>query len=255
MTIAAVQLTPAHWLQVLASYRALPGQQAGALQLQKAINQADPSLLVDNAEWLTSYRNNPPPGTAPWQAPEHTRNNVTLPLPVPYLHQQAMDDGQGYRDCFSTTGAMLAEYLGKEPKGVAGENAYNHIRATYGDTTTSQAQLAALRHLGLDAHYGTDGSPATLRHLLDSGHPVGLGLLHHGSTSHPTGGHWVLAIGYTADAVVCHDPFGELDLVAGTWARQGSGGEGVHYSWHNLMPRWCPGGSDGWYLWAAVGAA
>jgi hypothetical protein len=24
----------------------------------------------------------------------------------------------------------------------------------------------------------------------------------------------------------------------------------VHYSWKNLLPRWMPGGSGGWYLWA-----
>lgn len=253
MTIADVQLTPAHWLQVLASYKGLPGQQAGALQLQQAINQADPTLLTDNAAWLTAYRHNPAPGAAPWQAPGNVpANNVHLPLPVPYLHQQAMDDGQGYRDCFSTASAMLAEYLGKEPRGTAGENAYNHVRQQYGDTTTAQAQLAALRHLGLQANYGTDGSANWLRHLLDTGHPVGLGILHHGSTSHPTGGHWILAIGYDSTHVVCHDPFGELDLVAGTWVQQGSGGEAVRYSWANLMPRWCPAGNDGWYLWATA---
>ena len=46
---------------------------------------------------------------------------------------------------------------------------------------------------------------------------------------------------------------GEKALVDGTWAHQGTGGEAVHYSWANLLPRWMPGGSGGWYLYAAKG--
>jgi hypothetical protein len=168
---------------------------------------------------------------------------------VPYLHQQDMAS-DGWRKCFTTCSAMIAEYLGAEPRGLAGERAYDAARALYGDTTTSEAQLAALRHLGLDAHYGTDGTRRRIEEIIDQGNPVGLGMLHHGSTAHPTGGHWILAIGYTESHVICHDPYGEQDLVGGTWVQQGSGGEAVHYSWGNLLPRWQPNGSGGWYLWA-----
>jgi hypothetical protein len=144
---------------------------------------------------------------------------------------------------------MIAEYLGAEPRGVAGELAYDAVRSQYGDTTVAEAQLAALRHLGLKAHYSTDGTQQKVVELLDQGHPVGLGMLHHGSTAHPTGGHWILAIGHTPTHCIVHDPYGEQDLVSGTWAQQGSGGEAVKYSWANLLPRWMPGGSGGWYLW------
>ena len=174
---------------------------------------------------------------------------ITNPLPVPYLHQQDMAS-DGWRKCFSTTAAMIAEYLGAEPRGIAGERAYDAVRAKYGDTTTSVAQLEALEHLGLKPHYGIDGTKEQIIKLLDQGNPVGLGMLHHGSTLHPTGGHWILAIGHTPTHCICHDPYGEQDLVAGTWAKQGSGGEGVAYSWKNLLPRWAPNNSDGWYLWA-----
>lgn len=144
---------------------------------------------------------------------------------------------------------MLAEFYDKEPRGVAGERAYDQVRACYGDTTAAEAQLEALRSLGLNAHYGTNGTKERLIELLDSGHPVGLGMLHHGSTVHPTGGHWILAIGYTSSHCIVHDPYGEQDLVNGTWVQEGSGGEAVQYSWANLLPRWTPRGSDGWHLW------
>lgn len=178
---------------------------------------------------------------------------MTLPNPldVPYLHQQDMAQ-DGWRKCFTTTAAMIAEHVGAEPRGLAGELAYDHVRERYGDTTTAQAQLAALRHIGLEAHYGTDGTKQKIIELLNQGHPVGLGMLHHGSTAHPTGGHWILAIGYTSTHCIVHDPYGEQDLVNGTWVRQGSGGAAVKYSWANLLPRWMPGGSGGWYLWATL---
>ena len=237
MTIDQVQLTPCRWAQFWAAYKGQPQQLAGIEELRQAILQADPTLLTEGASWSLNYRKSPP------------KPATTNPLPVPYLHQQDMAS-DGWRKCFTTTAAMIAEYLGAEPRGVAGERAYDAVRANYGDTTTSQAQLAALRHLGLDAHYGTDGTQQRIIDLLDQGHPVGLGMLHHGSTAHPTGGHWILAIGPTPSHCIVHDPYGEQDLVAGTWAHRGSGGEAVTYSWKNLLPRWMPGGSGGWYLWA-----
>lgn len=238
MTMADLQITPEHWQQAWASYKGLPAQQQGIRTLFDHIAAADPALLADGAEWLQQFSPPAPPAPA-----------ISNPLPVPYLQQMDMAS-DGWRKCFTTCSAMLAEYLGAEPRGVAGERAYDATRATYGDTTTSQAQLAALRHLGLQAHYGTDGTQQRLIELLDAGHPVGLGILHHGSTAAPTGGHWILAIGHTPTHCIVHDPYGEENLVAGTWVTQGSGGASQHYSWANLMPRWCPGGSGGWYLWA-----
>jgi len=236
VTIQDVQFTPERWRQVLDAWKGEPQQVAGMEELRQAICQADPSLLSESASWLANFHK------------EQPRPAVSNPLAVPYLHQQDMAS-DGWRKCFTTTAAMIAEYLGAEPRGVAGERAYDAVRTNYGDTTVAGAQLAALRHLGLNAHYGTDGSQQRVIELLDQGHPVGLGMLHHGSTAHPTGGHWILAIGHTPTHCIVHDPYGEQDLVSGTWAQQGSGGEAVKYSWANLLPRWMPGGSGGWYLW------
>ena len=237
MTIADVQLTPERWAAFWRAFKAEPQQLAGVEELRQHIAQSDPGLLTESASWVANFHKAQPKPT------------TTNPLPVPYLHQQDMAS-DGWRKCFTTTAAMIAEYLGAEPRGVAGERAYDTVRASYGDTTVAESQLAGLRHLGLNAHYGTDGTQQRIIDLLDQGNPVGLGMLHHGSTAHPTGGHWILAIGHTPTHCIVHDPYGEQDLVAGTWAQQGSGGEAVAYSWANLLPRWMPGGSGGWYLWA-----
>ena len=229
--------SPDRWAQFWAAYKGESQQLAGIEELRQHIAQSDPALLTEDASWVANFhKEQPKPAT-------------TNPLPVPYLHQQDMTS-DGWRKCFTTTAAMIAEYLGAEPRGVAGERAYDAVRANYGDTTVATAQLAALRHLGLDAHYGTDGTKQRIIDLLDQGHPVGIGILHHGSTAAPTGGHWILVIGYDADHAICHDPFGEESLVDGTWAHQGTGGESVKYSWKNLLPRWMPGGSGGWLLYA-----
>jgi len=240
MTIDQVQMDASRWRQFWDSFKAEPQQLAGIEELRQNILQSDPGLLTETASWAVNFRKAPATPAQP-----QGKN----PLPVPYLHQQDMAS-DGWRKCFTTTAAMIAEYLGAEPRGVAGERAYDAVRAAYGDTTVATAQLAALRHLGLDAHYGTDGTKQKIIELIDKGIPVGCGMLHHGSTAHPTGGHWLLAVGHTETHCIVHDPYGEQDLAAGTWAKQGSGGEFVHYSWKNFLPRWQPGGSGGWYLWA-----
>jgi hypothetical protein len=237
--MTSIPLTAERWSQFWANYKGEPQQQAGIEELRQAIVQADPELLAEGASWVQEFRKAQPAAV----------KATTNPLPVPYLHQQDMA-ADGWRKCFTTTAAMIAEYLGAEPRGVAGERAYDAVRATYGDTTVAEAQLAGLRHLGLQAHYSTDGTQQRIIDLLDQGIPVGLGMLHHGSTAHPTGGHWILAIGHTPTHCIVHDPYGEQDLAGGTWVQQGSGGEAVAYSWKNLLPRWMPGGSGGWYLWA-----
>ena len=171
-------------------------------------------------------------------------------IAVPYFNQLLMDDGQGWRDCFSTTCAMIAAWKGKVASDTSGENAYNHVRQKHGDSTIASSQVAALADLGLTANYGTNGTKAKLIDLLDRGIPVGTGILHHGMASSPSGGgHWMLIVGHDSNGVIALDPYGELNVVNGTWARQGSGGDHVHYSWKNWLPRWEVAGGDGYLLW------
>jgi len=166
------------------------------------------------------------------------------PLTVKWQSQNDNKSGTGYRECFSSSCAMLAMFWGK----VVGDDAYNAIRQKYGDTTSAEAQLAALRSLGLRADFHTNGNPAALEREIDAGRPVAVGWLHKGPVSSPSGGgHWSVVIGYTDTAWIQNDPNGEAYLVGGGYANT-TKGAGVVYSRKNWNPRWMPGGSGGWYL-------
>lgn len=103
------------------------------------------------------------------------------PLQVAYFDQVLMDDGQGWRDCFSASCAMLACYWGK----LKDAYTYSRFRAKYGDSTDSKAQLQALRTLGLKAQFRTNGKPETLKAEIDAGRPFAVGWLHHGPLRPP----------------------------------------------------------------------
>ena len=237
MTIDQVQLTAERWHQFWSAFKGEPQQIAGIEELRQAINQADPTLLTETASWSVNFRKTPP----------QVQQKV---IAVPYFCQLNMDDGSGWRDCFSTTAAMIAAWKGKVTPDTHGENQYNHIRQKHGDSTVAGAQVAALAELGLRANYTTNGTKAKLCELLDRGIPVGTGILHHGQASSPTGGgHWMLVVGYNDHGVQCNDPYGELNVASGTWVHQGSGGNHVTYSWKNWLPRWEVAGGDGFTLW------
>jgi len=169
---------------------------------------------------------------------------TTNPLKVRWQSQLDNKSGTGYRECFSSSCAMLAMHWGK----VANDDAYNAIRNQYGDSTDAQAQLLALRSLGLKANFHTDGTPASLEAEIAAGRPVAVGWLHHGPVSGPSGGgHWSVVIGYTAAAWIQNDPNGEANLAGGGYTTN-TKGAGVVYSRQNWNPRWMPGGTGGWYL-------
>ena len=166
------------------------------------------------------------------------------PLKVPYCDQLLMADGQGWRECFSASSAMLAMYWGKEPN----ENVYDQLRARYGDSTSSDAQLAALRALGLIANFQTDGTPELLKQQIDAGRPVAVGWLCDGPASSPTGGgHWSVIIGYDDTGFFINDPYGNCDLINGGYLSHHDGA-GLHYSYLNWVPRWRVDGTGGWML-------
>lgn len=166
------------------------------------------------------------------------------PLKVPYDDQLLMADGQGWRECFSASSAMLAQYWGKEPN----ENVYDKLRARYGDSTEAAAQLGALRSLGLDAHYQTNGTVAMLQQEIDAGRPVAVGWLCDGPVSAPSGGgHWIVVIGYDDKGFFVNDPYGNCDLVNGGYLSHHDGA-GLHYSFLNWVPRWRVDGTGGWML-------
>jgi len=168
-------------------------------------------------------------------------------LSVPYEYQLDNQSGTGYRECFSSTCAMIARYYGK----VKSDDEYNKIRAKYGDTTSKDAQLAALRSLGLVARFVTNGNAALLENEIRNGRPVAVGWLHKGSVSYPTGGgHWTCCIGFTPDSFVFNDPNGEANMVSGGYVNNSAAaGKGVKYSRTNWLRRWeCDGKNTGWAI-------
>lgn len=166
-------------------------------------------------------------------------------LKVQYFSQNDNSTGTGYRECFSSTSAMIAAFYGK----VRTDDAYNAIRAKFGDSTDSQAQIRALRSLDLDARFVTNAAVGLLEGEILAGRPVGVGWLHQGPVQAPTGGgHWTLCIGFTPEAIVMNDPNGEADMVAGGYVNH-SNGAGIRYSRRNWLRRWeADGPGTGWAL-------
>ena len=166
-------------------------------------------------------------------------------LKVPYEYQLDNKSGTGYRECFSSSCAMVADYYGK----VKTDDEYNKIRQRYGDSTSIDVQIKTLKHLGLDAKFIQNGTPELLQRELHAGRPVVVGWLHKGPVGAPSGsGHYSVVIGYTDGAWIHHDPNGEADMVRGGYVNH-SKGEGVAYSQKNWNKRWLvEGPGSGWAI-------
>jgi GH24 family phage-related lysozyme (muramidase) len=178
-------------------------------------------------------------GAPPAPAPK------TVLLNVPYEAQNDNASGTGYRECFSSSAAMVARYYGK----IANDDAYNKFRAKYGDTTSSTAHVNALKALGLKARFITNCTSALLDAELDAGRPVMVGWLHKGPVTAPTGGgHWSVVIGRTPTAYIHNDPNGEANLTKGGYINT-TKGKAIAYSRRAWLPRWLVDGpSNGWAL-------
>ena len=193
----------------------------------------------NEAEWIKTYRNVKP------VAPTVNPIEGEVLLQVPYQSQLDNTSGTGYRECFSSSCAMVAMYYGK----VENDDAYNLIRQKYGDSTDAAAQVQALRELGLEARFVTTGTTDDIRRILEEGRPVPVGWLHKGPVEAPTGGgHWSVVVGYKIGTWIVNDPNGEANLVGGGY-KYSRDGSYQQYSYKHWNPRWIVGGEgDGWYL-------
>ena len=197
--------------------------------------------LDHNSEWIKIFRK---------QTEEQLEKQTPAPsgavlLKVPYQSQLDNLSGTGYRECFSSSCAMIAMYYDK----VKNDDEYNLVRSKYGDSTDAAAQVAALKELGLEAKFITNGTTFDVRRILEEGRPVPVGWLHKGPVSAPTGGgHWSVIIGYKTGTWIVNDPNGEANLVPGGYADNKNGAQ-QQYSYKNFNPRWIVAGEgDGWYL-------
>jgi GH24 family phage-related lysozyme (muramidase) len=166
-------------------------------------------------------------------------------LRVAYEAQNDNASGTGYRECFSSSAAMVARFYGK----VRGDNEYNKLRSKYGDTTDAQAQIKTLQNLGLNARLLTNCSADFIESELRAGHPLMVGWLHKGPVTAPTGGgHWSVIIGFTDSAFIFNDPNGEADIINGGYINN-TKGAGIAYSRKNWLRRWeVDGPKTGWAL-------
>jgi len=213
-------------VDVATYYEGLPHQKE-ALQL---LQQSMPgSLLQKKAAWYQKW----------------SETDVVNPLPVEYMWQRDNYDGEGDRECQTSSIAMVLKFLGVP--GIVSDDDYLRIIKRYGDTTEQATHMKALGYLGVKASFATTLHKSDVINQIEAGKPIPCGMLHHGSVGHPTGGHYICIIGFTDDAVIAHDPFGELDMVTGHWVATGpQDGKGVHYSWTNFLKRWDVGGGWGW---------
>lgn len=174
---------------------------------------------------------------APRSTPPPLRADQHL-LKVKYFSQRDSDTDQALRMCFSSSNAMLVEYIKPGTlTGANGDDQYLKTVQKHGDTTSIDAQLKALASYGIKARFSDEADFLTIQRQIDAGVPVPCGYLHRGPVASPAGGgHWLIVIGYTETEVIVNDPFGEPDLVNGTTLN--SKGAGLRFSRENFGRRW-----------------
>ena len=172
------------------------------------------------------------------------------PLQVPwYAQMDSTDRSQAARMCFSSSCAMLLQYLKPGTlSGPNGDDQYLKRVQMYGDTTDPKAQVCALSSFGVKAKFITTAGWDDIERQIAKGIPVPCGFLHRGPVTAPGGGgHWLIVVGHTQTHLVVHDPFGEADLVNG--ATLGGVARFARYSRQNFGRRWMvEGPNTGWAI-------
>ena len=218
-------------------WKGLPHQRAAVQALWEAMPA---SLKTNDAGWYQT-----------WKAAgkQETTREITNPLRVPYYSQRDSATEHALRMCFSSSCAMLLEALRPGTlQAPNGDDTYLGRVLRYGDTTDADSQIKALASYGVKASLIRNAAWGTIKAQIDRGIPVPIGILHKGPVVAPSGGgHWICVIGYSDDAVIVHDPFGELDLLGGSYGN--NWGARVRYSKQNLGPRWMvEGPGTGWAI-------
>lgn len=161
------------------------------------------------------------------------------PLQVPwYAQMDSVDRSQAARMCFSSSCAMLLQYL--KPGtfiGSNGDDQYLKRVQQYGDTTDAAAQLKALSSYGIKAKFVQNASFALIERQIAVGVPVPCGFIHRGPVEQPTGGgHWLIVVGQDPTHLIVHDPFGEANLLSGE--SLGGVARFMRYNRLNFGKRW-----------------
>ena len=243
----AEPMSAERFLERWQNYRDQPQQVAAVQALHAAIASLEggQQILDEHAPWARQFSQKPSPEPEPKPLPKKSSNGaVSLNLP---FFDQTNDGPTGWRHCQSSSVAMNLAYLGVPS--IKDDLDYLKVVQRHGDTTEQAAHVAALAELKAPGRFISSCSVARAKAELDKGFGLAFGILHHGPVSAPSGGgHYIAIRGYDASGWLVHDPYGELDLVRGGWARQGQGaGRNQHYSFANTNPRWLlEGPSSGW---------
>tara|TARA_Y100001972_G_scaffold95490_1_gene117629 strand:+ start:49 stop:759 length:711 start_codon:yes stop_codon:yes gene_type:complete len=220
------------WLDFWKYYEGLSNQE---LAVRELFEDIPTSLKLEGSAWITQYREPEPEPEVP---------DLSNPLAVPYFWQQ--DNGpEGWRQCQTSSIAMCLAYL--SVPGIEDDTDYLHVVNKFGDTTVQETHRQALASIGVKAEFRQDLHKDDLIAEIDRGYPVAVGMLHHGSLSNPTGGHYIVIRGYSSSHALVHDSYGEQNLVTGSWDATGKlDGKDQAYSWENFLQRWDVGGGWGW---------
>ena len=202
LIVLAVPLTLLPFFQW---FRGTPHQLAAIKQLEESMSE---ELLEENADWFQSWK----------------ESGYDQQIYMPYFKQLDNRNGTGYRECFSSAAAMVAAFYKK----VKTDDEYIAIRSRYGDTTSIQAHIKALKELGLTAEFRKDGDADMVELEIENGRPVLAGYLHHGDMlrgeppmcSGLGCGHWVVISGYAGKNSsdpewIVQDPRGLPDMYKG----------------------------------------
>jgi hypothetical protein len=220
-------------LPFFAHFRGTPHQLAAIKEFEDSLPE---ELLREDAAWFEA-----------WKA-----SGIAQQTHVPYFHQLDNKSGRGYRECFSSSAAMVAAFYGK----VKTDDEYNRIRERFGDTTSIEAQIRALRSLGLHAEFRQDGDGSLVEAELAAGRPVMVGWLHHGDMSRGEPpicdsygcGHWSVVVGFDQNDWTQHDPRGLPDIEQGGHSGR-YGGKNAKVSRQAFKMRWeVEGPGTGWVI-------
>jgi hypothetical protein len=179
--------------------------------------------------------------------------NRLIKLPVKYCSQLDNDEavfGPGWRQCNTTSNAMLADYLlagalttmAKAQGFPEPESAYMRIVGKYGDTIDHDAQTWALKELGIESYFSYSLSAKDILLSLKANIPVVVGFAYKSS------GHICIIVGHdpTKKVWLVHDPYGTRHGASDSYD-VGVGGAYDPYS-YGVMQQilWDSGGEAGW---------
>ena len=221
------------------AFRKTPHQLAAIKELEEQMPQV--LLAEEDNAWFDA-----------WKA-----SGIDQEVFMPYFSQFDNKSGTGYRECFSSAAAMVAAFYGK----VKTDDEYNAIRSKYGDTTSVDAQIQALRSLGLNAEFRQDGDSDLIEFEIERGRPVLVGWLNHGDVlkgeppqcDSNTCGHWSVISGFSGKYSndpewIFQDPRGLPDMVRGGH-KNVSKGRNVRVRQSEFYPRWSVDGpKTGWVI-------